>query len=100
MSAHLVAYLILAVVAALVLPNYIRVRMSAAYKQKPNEVVPREPGRRLLGKPHNALQEALIDLPFALLSQAAYQKKPENQKVAVGDHVPAEKILQQMGLTL
>ena len=55
---------------------YVRVRSRPAYDQKPDEIVERAPGDRLLGSPKNALPEAKIDLDFALLSQAAYDETP------------------------
>jgi Lipase (class 3) len=60
----------------LILVTYLRVRNSPAYNQKPDEIVERAPGARLLSAPEKALPEAKIDLDFALLSQAAYDKTP------------------------
>jgi Lipase (class 3) len=44
----------------------------AAFQQKADEVVFREPGDRLLGTPHPAHPEAIKHLQFAWLSEAAY----------------------------
>ena len=60
----------------MILGTYLRVRNSPAYNQKPDEIVERAPGARLLGAPEKALPEAKVDLDFALLSQAAYDKTP------------------------
>jgi len=56
--------------------TYLRVRSRPAYDQKPDEIVERAPGDRLLGPPKKALPEARMDLDFALLSQAAYDRTP------------------------
>jgi hypothetical protein len=60
--------------------TYVRVRSRPAYDQKPDEIVERAPGDRLLGPPKKALPEAKMDLDFALLSQAAYDKTPHGLK--------------------
>lgn len=60
--------------------TYVRVRSSPAYCQKPDEIVERAPGERVLGPPKNALPEAKLDLDFALLSQAAYDETPHGLK--------------------
>ena len=59
-----------------ILVTYLRVRSSPAYNQKPDQIVERRPGDRLLSAPTSALPEAEVDLDFALLSQAAYDKTP------------------------
>jgi hypothetical protein len=68
-------YLALALL-MLILVTYLRVRSSPAYNQEPDQIVERRPGDRLLSPPTNALPEAEVDLDFALLSQAAYDKTP------------------------
>lgn len=60
----------------IILVTYLRVRNSPAYNQKPDEIVERAPGARLLSAPEKAFPEAKVDLDFALLSQAAYDKTP------------------------
>jgi Lipase (class 3) len=92
MSAHLVVYLILAVIAAFALPTYIRVRTSKAYNQKEDQVAIRTPGNHILGDPECLCREGTEDLPFALLSQAAYQKKSD-----VGNTSSADSDLISMG---
>jgi hypothetical protein len=92
MSAHLVVYLILAVIAAFALPTYIRIRNSKAYNQTPDQVAIRVPGDHILGDPESLCKEGKEDLPFALLSQAAYQKKSD-----VGPSSPADGDLIAMG---
>jgi hypothetical protein len=61
----------------IVVVTYLRVKRSPAYEQKPDEIVERKPGDRLLGPPKSALPEAQIDMDFALLSQAAYDQTPQ-----------------------
>src|SRR5450755_3031369 len=92
MSAHLLVYLILAVIAAFALPTYIRVRTSKAYNQKEDQVAIRTPGNHILGDPECLCREGTEDLPFALLSQAAYQKKSD-----VGNTSSADSDLISMG---
>jgi len=79
------------------LPTYIRIRKSAAYHQKPNEVAIRRPGERLLGDPEPIIVIGSEDLPFALLSQSAYQRKPDAKKLNVGECVGSDGLLSQMG---
>jgi hypothetical protein len=64
----------------IVFVTYLRVRSSPAYDQRPDEVVERAPGDRLLGPPRKALPYAIMDLDFALLSQAAYDETPHGLK--------------------
>jgi hypothetical protein len=85
MNAHLVVYLILAVVAAFALPAYIRVRTSKAYNQTPEQVAIRKPGDHILGDPESLCTEGTEDLAFALLSQAAYQKKSDVGRTSSAD---------------
>jgi hypothetical protein len=97
MPAHFVIYLIVAIIAVLVVSSYVRVRRNPAYHQKRDEVVTREPGKRTLGAPQPIAPEAQADLDFALLSQAAYQRKPDPKEVKAGDSVDADALLQGTG---
>ena len=69
-------YLLLGIV-VISLPTYIRIRTSSAYKQEPDQVAIRKPGKHVLGDPECLVGEGTNDLPFALLSQAAYQRKSD-----------------------
>jgi hypothetical protein len=96
MPAHLAIYLALAI-ALLVLLSYVRIRRRPAYQQKPDQVVTREPGQPILGTPQPIAPEARVDLEFALLSLAAYQRKPDAREVKAGDWVDADALLQEAG---
>ena len=76
---------------------YIRIRSSPAYRQKATQVVIRQPGQRLLGPPEPIILTGPEDLPFALLSQAAYQRKPDAKAVNTGMCVNADAVLMGMG---
>jgi hypothetical protein len=91
--------LLYVIVALLVvsLPAYIRIRSSPAYRQKATQVVIRQPGQRLLGPPEPIILTGPEDLPFALLSQAAYQRKPDAKAVNTGMCVNADAVLMGMG---
>jgi len=66
----------LLILVPLVLPFLFLVWNPAAFRQKTDEVVTREPGRRSLGAPKPVSTEAVKDLEFAWLSQSAYEKTP------------------------
>lgn len=100
MGPHVAIYVVLAVIVVVALPTYIRVRTSPAYRQTPDEVTTREPGQRVLGAPQPISREAHEDLDFALLSQAAYQRKPDAKEVAADECVDADALLQKTGWTL
>lgn len=91
--------LLVLVVALLVLslPTYIRIRRSPAYRQKATQVVIRQPGQRLLGRPEPIMLTGPEDLPFALLSQAAYQRKPDAKGEKTEMCVDADATLEKMG---
>lgn len=89
----------LAAVAAMAAVAYIRVRMSPAYRQRPDQVVFREPGERRLGVPRDATPEAREDLEFALLSQAAYQRTADAKTVVDGEGLDPDAALESMGWT-
>ena len=97
MTAHLAIYLVLAIISVVVVASYLRVRSNPAYRQKSNEIVTREPGNRTLGAPQPNAPEARADLDFALLSQAAYQRKPDAKDVKAGDWLDADALLQETG---
>jgi hypothetical protein len=80
--------------------TYLRVRSRPAYRQKPDEIVERAPGERLLGLPKPALPEAKKDLDFALLSQAAYDRTPHGIKNRKQNVRPAETDLTERGWTI
>jgi hypothetical protein len=77
-------YLLLAIV-VISLPTYIRVRRSAAYKQKECQVAIRKPGDHILSDPVCLCKEGTEDLPFALLSEAAYQRKSDVNQPPTAD---------------
>ncbi|HXC43676.1 MAG TPA: hypothetical protein VNY51_09165 [Candidatus Dormibacteraeota bacterium] len=87
----------LSAVAAVAIATYIRVRMSAAYQQRPDQVVFREPGQRRLGTPRDAAPEAREDLDFALLSQAAYQRTADAKAIEAGESLDPDGTLESMG---
>src|ERR1700758_2338370 len=80
--------------------TYLRVRSRPAYRQKPDEIVERAPGERLLGPPKPALPEAKKDLDFALLSQAAYDRTPHGIKNRKQNVRSAETDLAARGWTI
>jgi hypothetical protein len=55
------------------------VARSPAFKQKTDEVVILEPGKRSLGSPQPVATEARLDQEFAWLSQAAYERVPDGE---------------------
>jgi hypothetical protein len=98
---HFVIYLFLfAIIIVLALLSYLRIRTNPAYHQEPNEVVTREPGKKILGAPQPIAPQAHADLAFALLSQAAYQGKSDAKKARPSDWVDAVTILEAAGWTL
>lgn len=70
----------LLVLLLLVSLSAVRVFGSKAFHQKRDEVVTREPGQRFLGAPHAAITEAVKDLHFAWMSEAAYLGTPAAKK--------------------
>ena len=71
-----------------------------AFRQKPDEVVTREPGCRFLGQTKPAQPEAAIDLDYALLSQAAYGDIERSIAGKGESSVDAKKILESEGWSL
>jgi len=87
----------LSAVAAIAAATYVRVRMSPAYRQTPDQVVFREPGERRLGVPQDAAPEARQDLEFALLSQAAYQRTSDAKTYQDGENLDPDATLETIG---
>ena len=81
----------------LVLIALVRVVTTPAFRQRSDEVVIRRPGQRMFGAPEPLGATGLEDLPFAFLSQAAYQHKPDAKQVNTGDCVDPDDALQQRG---
>jgi hypothetical protein len=75
MSLRFAVYAV-AFVVVLGLATFLVVLNRPAYRQTATEVVIRQPGDRFLGKPESAGIWAREDLPFAWLSQEAYNKIP------------------------
>jgi hypothetical protein len=96
LSPRELAGLVVIGVALLSLTTWIVVN-GAAYGQKDTQVATREPGDRFLSAPRPLEEEALKDVDFALLSQAAYQEKPGAK---TGDQeCDAEQALAKLGWT-
>jgi Lipase (class 3) len=77
----------IAAVGLALLTGAVLVPLSPACSQTGTEVTVREPGHRLLGPPQDLRAEAIKDVEFALLSDAAYQRTP-----AAGGNVPEQKV--------
>jgi hypothetical protein len=87
----------LSALTAVAVATYLRVRMSPAYLQKPDQVVFRAPGQRRLGIPRDAAPEAREDLDFALLSQGAYQRTADVKDIPDGESLDPDATLESMG---
>jgi hypothetical protein len=96
MNPHLVMYLLVPLLVLALSPFIFQVVNYAAFRQRPDQVVVREPGKRTLGPPTDAVPEAREDLEFALLSEAAYQRTPDAKKIQAGEAIDADKMLQDM----
>jgi Lipase (class 3) len=83
----------------LIFIGWLRILLSPAYKQGPDQVVERAPGRRSLGAPEPALPFATEDLDFALLSQAAYDQTPAGIRERKPASGTAENKLAERGWT-
>jgi len=88
---------LLGAIAIAILVVYWRVARRPAFRQKPDEVVIREPGLRTLGPPRPVAPEARKDLDFAWLSQAAYGRVPDGEKNYPSGCPDADSVLQRMG---
>jgi pimeloyl-ACP methyl ester carboxylesterase len=97
MNAHFVLYLLLPFAIVLLAPFFFLLINGAAFRQRPDQVVTREPGMRILGKPVDAGNEARDDVEFALLSQAVYQNPVDNDKIKEGKALDPCATLKQMG---
>jgi Lipase (class 3) len=99
MNLRSVTRVLLPIIAVLILMVCIRLVKSPAFWQKSNEVVIREPGGRFLGPPQPVISEARNDLEFAWLSEAGYQRIPDNKNNHVGSCQDADSALHDMGWT-
>jgi len=75
----------------------IRVATRSAFRQRPDQVVIRRPGQRMFGAPEPLGTTGIEDLPYALLSQAAYRRKPDAKQVTDGESLDPDSALQQRG---
>jgi hypothetical protein len=97
MNRRLAIWSVLSVIGLLLFSIYLWGLFSRpAFQQKVDEVVIREPGERFLGPPQPATAEARKDLEFAWLSEAAYQRVPDNQE-SHGNCLDADSALQNRG---
>ncbi len=96
MSVLLIVSTILLVLAMLA---FLRVAIRPAFRQHPDQVVIRGPGQRMFGPPEPLGRIGREDLPFALLSQAAYERKPDAKQVTAGASLDPDAALQQRGWT-
>ena len=97
MRLHWIRYAFLIAVVSYGLVTWVRVRLSSAYHQAPDQVVTREPGHRLLGSTQPIANEGRKDMEFAWLSEAAYDRAPNSDDVKSGDCPPADATLQNGG---
>jgi hypothetical protein len=74
-----------------------RVRTNPAFKQGKDEVVTREPGRRILGAPQPLMTEAPTDLEFAFLSAAAYEKVNDFGQTSQPTTSHSDQVLGEIG---
>lgn len=87
-------WLAIAVIAIAVLFVVI---MNPAFRQTPETVTIRYPGRRLLGPPQPAQPEAAEDLDFAVLSQAAYGDITKSKPVSEEPCIDSKQFLADGG---
>jgi Lipase (class 3) len=80
--------------------TYFRIRIRPAYKQDRNQVFFRAPGERYLKDSAPAKTEAERDLPFALMSQAAYQRIPDEKHPSSEECLNADKELENAKWTI
>lgn len=97
MSVLLVLVITLAAIAVVA---FIRVAMTPAFRQRADQVVIRRPGQRMFGAPEPLGPTGTEDLPFALLSQAAYKHKPDAKQVKTGDAIDPDLELRKRGWTM
>src|SRR6185312_17258376 len=94
--------LLLVVITALIVVGvlaFLRIAMRPAFRQRPDQVVIRRPGQRMFGAPEPLGKTGAEDFPFALLSQAAYQHKPDAKRGKPGECLDPDSTLQQCGWT-
>jgi hypothetical protein len=97
-KSHFATYVLLAIIALLVLlPAYFRLVNGPAYRQKSDEVVIREAGKRFLGRPLDVKAEAQMDVEFAWLSQAAYRRKSDSETPSADNCLDADLALRNAG---
>jgi hypothetical protein len=73
---HFLWWLFIPLVLGALSPLYLLLVNGPAFRQKRTQVAIRERGKRFLGKPQDGHAEARVDVEFALLSEAAYQRTP------------------------
>lgn len=95
-----VLFVLLPIVVILAIPVCLRIVNGPAFQQKSDEVVVREPGHHLLGRPKPVITEAEKDVEFALLSQAVYQHKPDAKQIEADQCVDPDAILKSSGWTM
>jgi hypothetical protein len=89
-------YLLVPLLVLALSPFIFQIVNRAAFRQRPDQVVVREPGMRTLGPPTDAAREAREDLEFAMLSEAAYQRTADAKKVQAGEAIDVDKMLHDM----
>lgn len=95
--------LLLVVITALIVVGvlaFLRIAMRPAFRQRPDQVVIRRPGQRMFGAPEPLGATGAEDLPFALLSQAAYKHKPDAKRVKAGASLDPDAELRKRGWTM
>lgn len=97
MNARLLAWLAAPVAILLLVQLCLALFNRGAYFQRPEEVVIRDPGKRMLGPPQDVGPQAREDLPFALLSQAVYKKPVDDEKIKAGEALNPDAALKQLG---
>jgi hypothetical protein len=97
MKSQIAIYIFFAVIVCLLFPVYLRLINGPAFKQRSDQVAIREPGKRFLGPPQPVAEEARKDLDFALLSQAAYQRKPDTESIKADNYLDPDATLADLG---
>ena len=96
MNRHVVIYLLLPLAVIAISPFLYQIVNQTVFRQRPDQVAVREPGKRTLGPPTDAAPEAREDLEFALLSEAAYRRAPDTKKVKSGEAIDVDATLNGM----
>jgi hypothetical protein len=97
MNGSFVFYILIPIALILAIPFCVRIVNGPAFQQKADEVVVREPGKHLFGKPKPVITEAVKDFEFALLSQVVYQHKPDAKQMKADECVDADAMLASAG---